>query len=141
MSWRISFYSAKLEQEILELPPTNARSKARDQLMSSRLDKFKARALTRPGVRAEYDNLAEEFELLDEILKARAEAGLTQAELAQRIGTTQSAVARMESAIANGQKHSPTIATLRRYAAALGYRIQVRFVKDKRARSGARRGR
>jgi transcriptional regulator with XRE-family HTH domain len=109
--------------------------------MSSRLDKFKARALARPGVRAEYDKLAEEFELLDEILTARAEAGLTQAELAERIGTTQSAVARMESAIASGQKHSPTIATLRRYAAALGYRVQVRFVKDKGARGRARRGR
>lgn len=106
--------------------------------MSSRLEKFKARALAKPGVRDEYDNLAEEFELLDEILKARAEAGLTQAELAERIGTTQSAVARMETAIG---KHSPTIATLRRYAAALGYRVQVRFVKDKRPRNGARRGR
>jgi len=109
--------------------------------MTSRLEKFKARALKRPGVRDEYDSLAEEFELLDEILKARAEAGLTQAELAERIGTTQSAVARMETALANGRKHSPTIATLRRYAAALGYRVQVRFVKDKGARNGARRGR
>jgi ribosome-binding protein aMBF1 (putative translation factor) len=104
----------------------------------SKLEKFKARALAKPGVRDEYDNLAEEFELLDEILKARAEAGLTQAELAERIGTTQSAVARMETAIG---KHSPTIATLRRYAAALGYRVQVRFVKDRRPRNGARRGR
>jgi hypothetical protein len=43
--------------------------------MSSRLENFKARALATPEVRAEYDNLAEEFELLDEILKARAEAG------------------------------------------------------------------
>ena len=106
-----------------------------------KLEKFKARALAKPGVRDEYDNLAEEFELLDEILKARAEAGLTQAELAERIGTTQSAIARMETALANGRKHSPTIATLRRYAAALGYRVQVRFVKDKRPRNGARRGR
>lgn len=108
--------------------------------MSSRFDKFKTRALARPGVRDEYDNLAEEFELLDQILKARAAAGLTQAELAERIGTTQSAVARMETALANGKKHSPTIATLRRYAAALGYRVQVRFVKDKRSQNGARRG-
>ena len=108
--------------------------------MSSRFEKFRARALTKPEVRAEYDALAEEFEWLDEILKARAEAGLTQAQLAERIGTTQSAVARMETALANGRKHSPTIATLRRYAAALGYRVQVRFVKDGRAKRGARRG-
>lgn len=104
--------------------------------MSSRIGKFKARALARPGVRQQYDNLADEFELLDEILKARAEAGLTQTELAERIGTTQSAIARMETSLANGRKHSPTIATLRRYAAALGYRVQVRLVKDKRSKSG-----
>lgn len=108
--------------------------------MSSRLEKFKARALARPEVRAEYDKLAEEFELLDEILKARAASGLTQAQLAERIGTTQSAVARMENALANGRKHSPTIATLRRYAAALGYRVQVRFVKERHVKNGARRG-
>src|SRR5690606_16146457 len=98
--------------------------------------KFKARAMQKPAVRDEYDNLAEEFELLDEILKARSEAGVTQAELAERIGTTQSAVARMETALANGGKHSPTVATLRRYATALGYRVQVRFVKGKRAQNG-----
>lgn len=61
---------------------------------------------------------------------------MTQAELAERIGTTQSAVARMETAIG---KHSPTIATLRRYAAALGYRVQVRFIKDKGATTGSER--
>ena len=49
--------------------------------MSSRLEKFKARALEKPEVRAEYDKLAEEFELLDEILKARAASGLTQAQV------------------------------------------------------------
>ncbi len=96
--------------------------------MRSSLKRFKARALSRPEVRREYDALAEEFELLDEILKARAEAGFTQAELAERIGTTQSAVARMESAIG---KHSPSIATLKRYASALGYRLQIRLVKQR----------
>ncbi|MEX2122794.1 MAG: helix-turn-helix domain-containing protein [Woeseia sp.] len=147
--------AASVHQEIgedaaeeLDIARRRMQDVKRDQRMSSRLEKlkrekfklekFKARALAKPGVRDEYDNLAEEFELLDEILKARAEAGLTQAELAERIGTTQSAIARMETAIG---KHSPTIATLRRYAAALGYRVQVRFVKDKRARNGARRGR
>ncbi len=108
--------------------------------MRSSLKQFKARALARPEVRREYDGLAEEFELLDEILKARAEAGFTQAELAERIGTTQSAVARMESAIG---KHSPSIATLKRYASALGYRLQVRLVKQRglTGRSTRTRGR
>ena len=95
--------------------------------MRNTLKAFKARALARPDVRREYDGLKEEFELLDEILKARTEAGLTQAELATRIGTTQSAVARLESSMG---KHSPSIGTLRRYASALGYRLQVHLVKD-----------
>ncbi len=95
--------------------------------MRNTLKDFKRYALARPEVRREYEKLKEEFELLDEILKARAEAGLTQAELAERIGTTQSAVARMETAIG---KHSPSIATLKRYASALGYRLQLRLVKE-----------
>lgn len=97
-------------------------------MRTGNLKQFRTRALSRPDVRREYDALAEEFELLDQILKARAEAGLTQAELAERIGTTQSAVARMETAIG---RHSPSLATLKRYAAALGYRLQVRLVKQK----------
>ena len=95
--------------------------------MSKTLDAFKSRALARPDVRREYDALDEEFQLLDQILKARKDAGLTQAELAERIGTTQSAVARMESSLG---KHSPSIATLKRYASALGYKVQVRLVKE-----------
>ena len=98
--------------------------------MGKTLKDFKARALARPSVRREYDRLDDEFAFLDEILKARAAAGLTQAELAARIGTTQSAVARLE---APSGKHSPSIATLRRYASALGYKVQVRLVKEPEA--------
>jgi transcriptional regulator with XRE-family HTH domain len=96
-------------------------------MMGKTLKDFKARALARPAVRREYDKLDDEFAFMDQILKARASAGLTQAELAARIGTTQSAVARLE---APGGKHSPSIATLRRYASALGYMVQVRLVRD-----------
>ena len=88
---------------------------------------FKARALARSEVKAEYDQLEEEFAFLDEILKARTATGLTQAQIAGRIGTTQSAVARLESG--NG-KHSPSLATLRRYAKALGYKLELRLIKD-----------
>ena len=95
--------------------------------MRNTLKDFKAQALARQDVRREYERLKEEFEILDEILKARAEAGLTQAELAVRIGTTQSAVARLETAMG---KHSPSIGILKRYASALGYRLQVRLVKE-----------
>jgi transcriptional regulator with XRE-family HTH domain len=90
---------------------------------------FKKRALARPEIRAAYDAAAEEFAFLDEVLKARAAAGLTQAEVARRIGTTQSAIARLESA---EPRHSPSIATLQKYAKALGYTVQLRFVKERR---------
>ena len=55
--------------------------------MTSTLKQFKARAFARPGVEKAYDDLAEEFAFLDEVLKARAETGLTQAEVAARVGT------------------------------------------------------
>ena len=106
--------------------------------MRNSLKAFKVRALARPNVRRAYDGIAEEFELLDEILKARTASGLTQAEVAARIGTTQSAVARLESEIG---KPSPSIATLKRYASALGYKLQVRLVKaaDRTTRSSRMR--
>lgn len=88
--------------------------------MRDSLKRFKARALGRPEVRREYDTLKEEFELLDEILKARTEAGLTQAEPAERIGITQSAVARLESAI---DKHSPSLAEGSRPLASRPHRL------------------
>ena len=58
---------------------------------------LRAKALQRKEVQAEFDKTAAEFALLDEFLRARTEQGLTQAQVAERIGTTQSAVARMES--------------------------------------------
>ncbi len=97
--------------------------------MASTLKQFKARALARPEVKKAYDDLAGEFAFLDEVLKARVESGLTQAEVAARIGTTQSAIARLESA---EPKHSPSIATLQRYAGAMGYKVEIRFIKEGR---------
>ena len=77
----------------------------------------------RPGVRAEVERLErEEFALLDALLKARQEAGLTQAEVAERMGTQAPSVARLERALATG-KHSPSVATLRRYVKACGKRL------------------
>lgn len=95
--------------------------------MRKDLREFRNRALSRPDVRREYDRLADEFAFLDQILKARADAGLTQAEVASRIGTTQSAIARLET---GGGKHSPSLATLQRYATALGYKVRVQLVKE-----------
>ena len=84
--------------------------------------------LADPVVYAEYERLErEEFTLLDEILKARHEAGLTQAQVAERMGTKASAVARLESALVSG-KHSPSLDTLRKYAAAVGKKLEVHLV-------------
>lgn len=93
---------------------------------------LRAKALGRTEVEVEFKKQEEEFALLDEFLKVRADQGLTQAQVAEKIGTTQSAVARMES---GKGKHSPSLATLSRYAEALGCRLEVRLV---RRRSTAR---
>lgn len=81
--------------------------------------------MSRPGVKAEVERIErEEGELLDALLKARHEAGLSQAELAARMGTQAPAVARLERALATG-KHSPSVATLRRYVQACGKQLSL----------------
>jgi transcriptional regulator with XRE-family HTH domain len=82
--------------------------------------------LKQPAVRAEYEDQLEEFALLDELLKARRQAGLTQAQVAARKGTKTPAVARLEAGDGS-QRHSPSVATLRKYAQALGCRLEIRI--------------
>lgn len=82
--------------------------------------------MQRPGVRAEVERIErEESALLDALLKARQEAGLTQAEVAERMGTQAPAIARLERSLATG-KHSPSVATLRKYVKACGKRLVLR---------------
>ncbi len=88
---------------------------------------FREQLLSNPAVKADYDANITKYAILDEILSARREAGLTQAQVAERMGTKASAVARLESALVSG-KHSPSIETLRKYAAAVGKRLEVRLV-------------
>lgn len=91
-------------------------------------DEMKAKMLENPTIRAEYERIErEEMPMLDAILSARKEAGLTQAQVAERMGTKATAVARLEAALVSG-KHSPSIATLRKYANALGKQLDVRFL-------------
>ena len=79
--------------------------------------------LRRPAVRAEVDRIErEEGELLDALLKARHDAGLSQAQVAERMGTHAPAIARLERSLATG-KHSPSLATLRKYADACGKQL------------------
>ena len=79
--------------------------------------------MQRPGVRAEVERISrEESDLLDSLLKARQDAGLSQADVAERMGTQAPAIARLERALATG-KHSPSVATLRKYVKACGKRL------------------
>src|SRR6266702_6339793 len=79
-----------------------------------------------PAVKAEFDAQAAEFALLDELLRARRRAGLTQAEVAARMGTKTPAVARLEGG-GGSRRHSPSVATLRKYAQAVGCRLEIRL--------------
>jgi DNA-binding XRE family transcriptional regulator len=90
---------------------------------------FIEKASKRKGFVAAYDSLALEYQLANQMLKARSRAGLTQDAVAERMGTTKSAVSRLESA----GKHAPSIATLKRYASAVGCELQVRLVPQKAA--------
>ena len=80
-----------------------------------------------PIFRQEYDALEEAFALFDVLLRARHHAGLTQAEVAARMGTKTPAVARLEAG-GGRQKHSPSLATLRKYAAAVECRLAITLV-------------
>jgi transcriptional regulator with XRE-family HTH domain len=100
-------------------------------------DELKRLALQRPEVQAAYDALGVEVGVLRQMLQARTDAGLTQAQVAERMGTKGPAVSRLESALSTG-RHSPSLATLRKYAAAVGCRLEVRLIE---ANSGNRLGR
>ncbi len=88
---------------------------------------FVARARTRKGFAEAYEALAPEYEVITQLLKARNKAGLTQDAVAERMGTTKSAVSRLEGS----GKHAPSLATLRKYAQAVGCDLQVRLVPQK----------
>ncbi len=89
---------------------------------------LRTQALAKSKVTFEFDQLKDEFNLLEQFLKARDKRGMTQAQVAEKIGTTQSAVARLES---GRGKHSPSLATLSRYAKALGCRLEVKLVASR----------
>ena len=84
--------------------------------------------LEHPEFQAEYDALEEEFSVFESLIAARKAAGLSQAEVAKRMGTKPPAIARLESA---GGKHkpSPTLNTLRRYATAVGCKLEIKLLR------------
>lgn len=88
----------------------------------TKLADLKKRLMANPEFEKEYAAADAEFSVLEALVKARAKAGLTRAELATRLGTTQSAIARLESG-----GTSPSFATLRKYAAATGKRLEIKL--------------
>ncbi len=92
-------------------------------------EQLKQKALKNQNVKKEYDKLDLEFQLLNEMLTARKEAGLSQSEVAELMGTKQTAITRLESSLSQGS-HSPSLATIRKYANAVGCHLDIRFVHD-----------
>ncbi len=78
-----------------------------------------------PAYRAAYEALDEEFELARTLIEARTRAGLSQTQLARRMKTSQSYVARIE-----GGKVRPSTAALERFAHATGTRLRISFEPD-----------
>lgn len=92
-------------------------------------EELKAKALANPDVKAEYDALAPEFSLLREMLLARKSAGLSQAEIATKMGTKAPAVTRLESSLTSGN-HSPSLATIKKYAEAVNCHVEIKLVHN-----------
>jgi len=89
---------------------------------------FLKKALERKGFAEAYNGLEDEYKLVRELLAARVSAGLTQEQVAASMGTTKSAVSRLEGASA----HSPSVSTLKRYARAVGCDVEIKLVPSAR---------
>lgn len=90
--------------------------------MTINLETMRKRLLRNPKVKEEHERPGPIYELVGAMIEARHAAGLTQEEVAERMGTTQSVVARLEAAW-----HMPTFDMATRYAAAIGRRIDIRL--------------
>ncbi len=86
------------------------------------LKTLKRELLSDAETRAEYEAMADEYAIARELIAARARAGMSQSEVAQRMGTTQSVVARLESG-----KRPPSMRTVQRFAQAVGGHLVLRI--------------
>lgn len=93
------------------------------------LEKVAQKWLKNPAFKSGYEALEEEFALASLLIDARSRANLTQAELASKMGTSQSTIARLESG-----KAAPSLSTLRRLAKATGTRLEISFEPKRTAR-------
>ncbi len=87
---------------------------------------WKKEALKNPEFKAEYDKLQPEFAVIRAIIRARVENGLTQKGLAEKVGTKQSVISRLESGRAN-----PSVGFLKRLAEALNTHLEIKFSPSK----------
>jgi predicted transcriptional regulator len=94
-------------------------------MKSVNYSEYKKEMLKDPELKAEYDKLEEEFTLASEIIQLRKEKNITQKELAERIGTSQPAIARLES----GSYNKVSLSFLRRVAEALDAKPEVHLRK------------
>ncbi len=98
---------------------------------------FLEKASKRSGFREAYAALEIEYALAREMLSARSRAGLTQEAVAVRMGTTKSAVSRLEAA----GKHAPSVASLKKYAEAVGCQLKIELVPQRAKRRAATQAR
>ena len=87
---------------------------------------FLKKARKRKGFSETYEELGDEYDLIRQMFSARARSGLTQEAVAESMGTTKSAVSRLES----GGKHTPSLASLKKYAHAVGCRLEIRLLEE-----------
>ncbi len=87
---------------------------------------FLKEAGKRTGFKKAYEDLEEEYALAKEMLAARARVGLSQEAVAEIMGTTKSAISRLEAA----GKHAPSLTTLKRYAHAVGCHLEIKLVPE-----------
>jgi len=83
---------------------------------------FRKNLLKDKKIKAEYDKLEPKYQLIESLIQARLEKGLTQEKLAEKIGTKQSAISRLENGLAN-----PSLSFLKRLAEGLDCQVSVRF--------------
>ena len=87
------------------------------------VDEFIRKSLKDPKLKAEYDRLQPEFAVINALLAARRDRGITQDVLAKKMGTKQSVISRLESGRAN-----PSVAFLQKLATALNSHLEIKFV-------------
>lgn len=92
-------------------------------------ENFKAEMLSNPEVKAEYDALEPEFDIIQAMINARKEQHLTQKELSERTGITQADISRIE----NGTRN-PSLEMIKRLAKGMGMRLKLEFIPETQKR-------